>query len=131
MEERPDRYISFRDIDCDGNAERFVTALGTAMRAGERDDPFWSYFEAKLEGRNGPKHDALYHIHCHLNHCASCSSAGMRLSWRRCSRRLRSSAVHDACSIFAPQTFSPNVDSRYRHAVGPSLGDTRPYRRRG
>ena len=67
VQERPDRYISFRDIDCDGNAERFVTALRSAMRAGERDDPFWSYFEAKLEGRNGPKHDALYHIHCNLN----------------------------------------------------------------
>jgi hypothetical protein len=66
--ECPDRYVSFRDIDCDGNAERFVTALGSAMRSGDRDDPFWSYFEAKLEGRNGPQHDALYHIHCHLNH---------------------------------------------------------------
>lgn len=65
--ERPDRYISFRDIDCDGNAERFVTALAIAMRADDRDDPFWSYLEAKLEGRNGPRHDALYHIHCHLN----------------------------------------------------------------
>jgi hypothetical protein len=63
----PDRYISFRGIDCDGNAERFVAALRAAMRDGERDDPFWNYFEAKLDGRSGPQHDALYHIHCHLN----------------------------------------------------------------
>ncbi|NBC49447.1 MAG: N(2)-fixation sustaining protein CowN [Gammaproteobacteria bacterium] len=67
IEERPDRYISFRGIDCDGNAQRFVTALRAAMNNGERDDPFWRYFEAKLDGRKGPEHDDLYHIHCHLN----------------------------------------------------------------
>ncbi|MBK1703406.1 N(2)-fixation sustaining protein CowN [Halochromatium glycolicum] len=67
VQERPDRYISFRGIDCDGNAQRFVTALRVVMDHGERDDPFWRYFEAKLDGRNGPEHDALYHIHCHLN----------------------------------------------------------------
>jgi hypothetical protein len=67
MEQRPDRYISFQGIDCDGNAQRFVSALRAAMEGDGRDDPFWRYFEAKLDGRKGPEHDALYHIHCHLN----------------------------------------------------------------
>ena len=63
----PDRYVSFRGIDCDGDAERLVSALRRAMTAAGRDDPFWRYFESKLEGARGPAHDALYHVHCHLN----------------------------------------------------------------
>ncbi len=65
--ERPDRYVSFRDIDCDGNAERFVDSLRHAMTTIGREDAFWSYFQAKLDGTHGPAHDALYLIHCYLN----------------------------------------------------------------
>ncbi|MGB5734567.1 MAG: N(2)-fixation sustaining protein CowN [Thiohalocapsa sp.] len=32
-----------------------------------RTTRFRSYFAAKLDGTNGPSHDELYHIHCHLN----------------------------------------------------------------
>ena len=62
-----DRYVSFIGLDCDGKAERFVAALREKLPDGDAADPFWTYFRAKLDGELGPSHDALYHIHCHLN----------------------------------------------------------------
>jgi hypothetical protein len=62
-----DRYVSFIGLDCDGKAERFATALREALDGTDAVDPFWVYFRAKLDGERGPAHDALYHIHCHLN----------------------------------------------------------------
>ncbi len=62
-----DRYVSFIGLDCDGKAERFAAALHAALADANAADPFWTYFRAKLEGDRGPSHDALYHIHCHLN----------------------------------------------------------------
>jgi N(2)-fixation sustaining protein CowN len=62
-----DRYISFLGLDCDRRAERFVANLRDLMRDPDRQDPFWTYLAAKLNGESGPAHDELYHIHCHLN----------------------------------------------------------------
>jgi hypothetical protein len=61
-----DRYVTFVGLDCDGKAHTIVERLRTAANAG-REDPFWTYFAAKLDGESGPAHDALYHIHSHLN----------------------------------------------------------------
>jgi hypothetical protein len=62
-----DRYVSFLGLDCDGKAERFAATLRETLPDGDAADPFWAYFRAKLDGQRGPSHDALYHIHCHLN----------------------------------------------------------------
>jgi N(2)-fixation sustaining protein CowN len=63
-----DRYVSFLGLDCDAKSQQFVDILRTAMARDGRQDPFWDYFAAKLDGTQGPTHhDALYHIHCHLN----------------------------------------------------------------
>jgi hypothetical protein len=62
-----DRYVSFLGLDCDRKAERFVATLREALEHGETTDPFWTYFRAKLDGERGPAHDALYHVHCHIN----------------------------------------------------------------
>ena len=62
-----DRYLSFLGLDCDARARQLAEALRAAMSQGGREDPFWLYFAAKLDGAQGPAHDALYHIHCHLN----------------------------------------------------------------
>jgi N(2)-fixation sustaining protein CowN len=62
-----DRYISFVGLDCDTKANRLVECLRLAMGRDGRQDPFWVYFAAKLDGTQGPAHDALYHIHSHLN----------------------------------------------------------------
>ena len=63
-----DRYLSFAGLDCDAKARELVAGLRQAMsQGGRRQDPFWNYFEAKLNGTKGPIHDELYHLHCHLN----------------------------------------------------------------
>jgi hypothetical protein len=62
-----DRYVSFIGLDCDGKAERFVANLRECLPTGDDEDPFWTYFRAKLDGERGPAHDALYHIHSNLN----------------------------------------------------------------
>lgn len=63
-----DRYVSFLGLDCDTKARQLVDTLRQAMTRDGRQDPFWDYFAAKLNGTQGPTHhDALYHIHCHLN----------------------------------------------------------------
>lgn len=62
-----DRYVSFLGLDCDAKAAALIGGLRTAMTAPGRADPFWDYFAAKLDGRRGPRHDALYFVHCHLN----------------------------------------------------------------
>ncbi len=63
-----DRYVSFLGLDCDTKAQQLVDTLRQAMIRDGRQDPFWEYFAAKLNGTQGPTHhDALYHIHCHLN----------------------------------------------------------------
>lgn len=62
-----DRYVSFIGLDCDAKAAALVAGLRAAMAARAEPDPFWVYFEAKLEGRRGPRHDALYQVHSNLN----------------------------------------------------------------
>jgi N(2)-fixation sustaining protein CowN len=62
-----DRYISFIGLDCDAKASQLVDCLRLAMGKDGRSDPFWDYFAAKLDGTKGPAHDALYHVHSHLN----------------------------------------------------------------
>ncbi|MCF7984562.1 MAG: N(2)-fixation sustaining protein CowN [Thiohalocapsa sp.] len=62
----PDRYLTFVGLDCDRKASTIVERLRTAAANG-REDPFWTYFAAKLDGDRGPAHDELYHIHSHLN----------------------------------------------------------------
>jgi len=62
-----DRYRTFVGLDCDTKAGELVAALRERMGTQGRQDPFWDYFEAKLNGTKGPAHDELYHLHCHLN----------------------------------------------------------------
>ncbi|WP_295446588.1 N(2)-fixation sustaining protein CowN [uncultured Thiodictyon sp.] len=62
-----DRYRSFVGLDCDAKARELVEALREAMGRDDRADPFWDYFQAKLNGTKGPTYDELYHLHCHLN----------------------------------------------------------------
>lgn len=62
-----DRYISFIGLDCDAKAREMVRRLRLAMAGEGRRDPFWDYFQSKLDGDRGPAHDELYHVHSHLN----------------------------------------------------------------
>jgi hypothetical protein len=62
-----DRYVSFIGLDCDAKAQALVGTLREAMGRPGRQDRFWDYFQAKLDGSKGAVHDELYLIHCHLN----------------------------------------------------------------
>ncbi|WP_006786375.1 N(2)-fixation sustaining protein CowN [Thiorhodospira sibirica] len=62
-----DRYISFKGIDCNGNAEKLMQQVESyAERAGEHG-PLVSYLLNKRTGASGPQPDDLFLIHAHLN----------------------------------------------------------------
>lgn len=63
----PDRYVSFSDIDCDGNARHLMAMIYQHIDQPERNNAFWDYFRRKATGGSGPKPDDLFMIHCHLN----------------------------------------------------------------
>ncbi len=64
---KPDRYVSFKDIDCDGNARRVMAFIDSHLAVPERVTTFWDYFRKKRAGGSGPRPDDLFLIHCHIN----------------------------------------------------------------
>ena len=62
-----DRYISFDNIDCAGNARRLMAMIDRHINQPERNNAFWDYFRQKAAGGSGPAPDDLFLIHCHLN----------------------------------------------------------------
>ncbi len=66
-QKKTDRYKTFDDIDCDGNARRVMELIEKNMPLVEKDLPFWNYFMGKRQPRSGPKPDDLFLIHCHIN----------------------------------------------------------------
>lgn len=64
---RGDRYVSFTDIDCDGNACRIMACIDRHLAIPERNNAFWEHFARKRAGGSGPKPDALFLIHSNIN----------------------------------------------------------------
>ncbi|WP_374604405.1 N(2)-fixation sustaining protein CowN [Niveibacterium sp.] len=62
-----DRYCSFVGLDCSGQAQRLVALLRPYIDDPARTNGFWQLFARKLAAESGPKHDALFLIHAHLN----------------------------------------------------------------
>lgn len=62
----PDRYVSFSDIDCDGNARRIMEFIERNIASGHGND-FWNYFMGKRQPKSGPAPDDLFLVHCHIN----------------------------------------------------------------
>lgn len=62
-----DRYISFDNIDCAGNARRLMVMIYRHIDQPARNNAFWDYFRQKAAGGSGPAPDDLFLIHCHLN----------------------------------------------------------------
>lgn len=62
-----DRYCSFVGLDCNGQAQRLVALLRPYIDDPARTNGFWQLFARKLAAESGPKHDALFLIHAHLN----------------------------------------------------------------
>ncbi len=62
-----DRYVSFSDIDCDGNARIMMALIRKHIDDPARSNAFWEYFKKKAAGGSGPKPDDLFLIHSNLN----------------------------------------------------------------
>ncbi len=65
---KPDRYISFEGIDCDGKAQQLMDLLDQQLTRPGRANVFWEYFAAKRAGTSGGlKPDNLLLIHANIN----------------------------------------------------------------
>jgi hypothetical protein len=64
---KPDRYVTFVDIDCAGNARRIMECIERDVPRAGRTAPFWPYFMAKRQPKCGTAPDDLFLIHCHIN----------------------------------------------------------------
>ena len=64
---KTDRYISFGDIDCDGNARRVMAHIDRLIAQPAHNNAFWDYFMKKRAGGSGPKPDDLFLIHSNIN----------------------------------------------------------------
>lgn len=64
---KPDRYLSFDGIDCDGNARRIMECIDRHLSIPGRSNVFWEYFAKKRAGGSGPKPDDLFLLHANIN----------------------------------------------------------------
>lgn len=62
-----DRYTSFADIDCAGNAHQIMDRLRQLTQTGQPDDQFVAYFTAKLAQQEALGQDALFFICSQIN----------------------------------------------------------------
>lgn len=73
MANQPDRYVSFRDIDCAGNSQRLMEMLLRHLEDPDKSNPFWEKFKDKLAQadqpllNHGPCLDHLFLIHTYIN----------------------------------------------------------------
>lgn len=63
----PDRYVSFKGIDCAGNARRVMDDVRGHMAEAARTKTFWEHIRQRLAGGVGPKQDEMLFVHVYLN----------------------------------------------------------------
>lgn len=68
-----DRYVSFKDINCEGNSKRLMYLLRRHIEDPEKGNPFWDKFKEKLDlvgqpaQTSGRELDELFLIHTYIN----------------------------------------------------------------
>ena len=68
-----DRYVSFKNIDCEGNSRRLMALLRHHIDDPAKSNPFWEKFKEKLElvgqpaSNSGRNLDELFLIHTYIN----------------------------------------------------------------
>jgi len=73
MTETTDRYVTYKNIDCEGNARQLMTLLLRHIDDPGKSNPFWEKFRAMLarigqpETNGGRCIDALFLIHTYIN----------------------------------------------------------------
>ena len=69
----PDRYVSFKNIDCEGNSKKLMDLLRRHIDDPARSNPFWEKFKEKLaligqpQQNAGRSLDELFLIHTYIN----------------------------------------------------------------
>lgn len=70
---KPDRYVSYSDIDCEGNSKKLMAMLRNHIDNPEKTDAFWEKFKESLDkiGKstetNGRHIDEIFLIHTYIN----------------------------------------------------------------
>ena len=70
---QPDRYVTFRGIDGDGNARRLIALLRRHIDDPAKSNPFWEKFKEKLamadpaKASGGRVLDELFLVHSYIN----------------------------------------------------------------
>lgn len=68
-----DRYVTYTNIDCDGNAKKLMAMLRRHIDTPEKSNPFWEKFKEKLNRIGGPAEqggsqvDEIFLIHNYIN----------------------------------------------------------------
>jgi len=68
-----DRYVTYKNIDCEGNSKTLMAMLRRHIDDPEKTNPFWEQFKLKLEKvgkpqeNNGRCLDELFLIHTYIN----------------------------------------------------------------
>jgi len=69
----PDRYKSFKDIDCEGNSTRLIDMLRAHIDGPQKGNPFWIKMGELLDRIaqgipvNGIRMNNLFFIHSYIN----------------------------------------------------------------
>ncbi|WP_432823968.1 N(2)-fixation sustaining protein CowN [Trichloromonas sp.] len=70
---KKDRYVSYHNIDCEGNSKQLMTMLRRHIDDPDRTNAFWEKFKEKLaqvgkpQENNGRCIDELFLIHTYIN----------------------------------------------------------------
>ncbi len=73
MQCKPDRYVSYQNIDCAGNSKRLMEMLRQHIDCPEKTNAFWEKFKQKLAQVGQPQQnhgrclDELFLIHTYIN----------------------------------------------------------------
>lgn len=71
--DQTDRYVTYANIDCEGNAKRLMSMLRRQIDDPEKSNAFWEKFKGMLdqidhpEETNGRKIDEIFLIHTYIN----------------------------------------------------------------
>lgn len=68
-----DRYVTYKDIDCEGNSKKLITMLLQHIDDPDKTNIFWEKFKEKLaqigkpQANNGRLIDEIFLIHNYIN----------------------------------------------------------------
>jgi len=68
-----DRYVTYANIDCEGNAKHLMEMLRSYIDAPDKTNPFWEKFKEMLskigrpEKNSGRCFDEIFLIHTYIN----------------------------------------------------------------